>query len=66
VQYGNVERDDLAYNKIHKIRWLVDAIRERCKAAWNLGKNLTINEMMVRGCIDLYVNICLTSSSSGA
>ena len=48
MQYENVERDDVAYDKIHIIRWLVDAIKERCKAAWNLGKNLIINEMMVR------------------
>jgi hypothetical protein len=48
AQYENVQRDDPAYDKIHQTRWLVDAIRERCKAAWNLGKKLTIDEMMVR------------------
>jgi hypothetical protein len=48
ARYENVGRDDPAYDKIHQTRWLVDAIRERCKAAWNLGKNLTIDEMMVR------------------
>jgi hypothetical protein len=48
VQYENIEREDPAYDKIHQTRWLVDAIRERCKVAWNIGKNLTIDEMMVR------------------
>jgi hypothetical protein len=48
ARYENVGRDDPAYDKIHQTSWLVDAIRERCKAAWNLGKKLTIDQMMVR------------------
>lgn len=41
-------RSKLNYDKIHQTRWLMDAIQESCKAAWNLRKNLTIEEMMIR------------------
>jgi hypothetical protein len=46
--YENIGRGEPGYDKIRQTRWLVDAIRERCKVAWNLGKNLIIDEMMIR------------------
>ena len=30
LQYENVGRENLVYDKIHQTRWLVDAIRKRC------------------------------------
>jgi hypothetical protein len=46
--YENIERGDPGYDKIRQTRWLVDAVRNRCKSEWNLGKKLTIDEMMIR------------------
>ena len=36
-----------SYDKLHKIRWVLDEFRERCKENWNLGQEITIDEMMV-------------------
>jgi hypothetical protein len=36
------------YDKIRKVRWLVDEMREKCKRLYNLGKFLIVDEMMIR------------------
>ena len=45
--YAHIGRRDPWYNKIHQTRWLLEKNRNRCKAVWNLGKNITIDEMMI-------------------
>ena len=46
--YANVERGEVGFDKIWQVRWLVDKIREACKAVWSLSKYLVIDEMMIR------------------
>jgi hypothetical protein len=46
--YANVDRGEAGFDKIQQVRWLVDAIRDACKAVWSLGKYLAIDEMMIR------------------
>jgi hypothetical protein len=48
ASYANVDRGDVGFDKIRQVRWLVDKIRDACKAVWSLGKYLTIDEMMIR------------------
>jgi hypothetical protein len=36
------------YDKMHQCRWLLNRIRESCKAVWNVAKMCSIDEMMVR------------------
>lgn len=43
-----ISRGDVGYDKIGQTRWLVNAIRDRCKLAWYLGKHVTVDEMMIR------------------
>jgi hypothetical protein len=43
-----VERGEVGFDKIRQVRWLVEKIREACKAVWSLGKYLAIDEMMIR------------------
>jgi hypothetical protein len=42
------DKDAPRYDKMDQLRWLINAIRESCKKAWNLGKFLTIDKMMIR------------------
>ena len=38
----------LNYDKLHKVRWLIEEVKERCKEKLQLGKRLTIDhEMMI-------------------
>ena len=46
--YANVEREEPGFDKFRQVRWLVDTIRDACKAVWSLGKYLAIDEMMIR------------------
>jgi hypothetical protein len=48
ASYANVDRGDVRFDKIRQVRWLVDKIRDACKAVWSLGKYLAIDEMMIR------------------
>jgi hypothetical protein len=36
------------YDKIRKVIWLVDEMREKCKRLYDLGKFLIVDEMMIR------------------
>ena len=45
--YGNLESGAPRYGKLHQTQWLLNAIQDRCKALWNLDKNMTIDEMMI-------------------
>jgi hypothetical protein len=36
------------YDKMHQCRWLLNVIRDACRALWNVGKMCTVDEMMVR------------------
>lgn len=36
-----------SYDKLHKMRWLLDEFREQYKENWNLGQEITIDELMV-------------------
>jgi hypothetical protein len=48
ASYVNIERGSPAYDKLRQVWWLVEEIRANCKKIWELGKFLTIDEMMVR------------------
>ena len=37
-EYEHIEKNDPRYDKVHQIQWLLNAIRDRCKVVWNLGK----------------------------
>ena len=43
----NVEKEALGFDKLYQIRWLLNAIYNRCKALWNLGKYVIIDKMMI-------------------
>jgi hypothetical protein len=36
------------YDKMGQLRWLLNAIRDRCRRAWKLAKFVTIDKMMIR------------------
>ena len=42
-----IHKEDLGYDKISQIRWLVNCIWEQCKLVWCLGKHLIVDEMMI-------------------
>ena len=42
------DRSNVKFDKLVKLRWLLDEIRDRCKDMWNLGNKVTIDEMMVQ------------------
>jgi hypothetical protein len=46
--YEHIHKGDPGYDKLRQVRWLVDKIRNACMREWQLGKFLTIDEMMVR------------------
>jgi hypothetical protein len=46
--YANVPRREAGFDKIRQVRWLVDRIRDACKAFWSLRKYLAIDEMIIR------------------
>ena len=39
---------NVEFDKLIKLRWFLDEIRDRCKDMWNLGDKVTIDEMMVQ------------------
>jgi hypothetical protein len=41
-------RGEPGYDKMGKVRWLVDDIRRACMREWNLEKYVTVDEMMIR------------------
>jgi hypothetical protein len=45
---ANVERRSPNFDKLRRVRRLVEEIRENCKQVWELGKFLSIQKMMVR------------------
>lgn len=42
------DRDNVDYDKICKVRSLVDECRSKFRSGYNLGKILTIDEMILR------------------
>ena len=46
--YANIDRGEAGFDKIRLVRWLVDVIRDACKAGWSLRKYLAIDGMMIR------------------
>ena len=36
------------YDKLNKIRWMLDEVTERCKAMWSPNQQLTVDETMIR------------------
>jgi hypothetical protein len=36
-----------AYDKLHKIRWMLDEVRERFKSMWALNQQITVDESMI-------------------
>jgi hypothetical protein len=40
-------KDSRTYDKLHKIRWMVDEIRDRFKSMWSPNQQLTVDEGMV-------------------
>ena len=45
--HGHMERGDLGFDKLHQTRWLLNATWDSYKDIWNLGKHVTIDEMMI-------------------
>lgn len=43
-----VDQDCPFYDKLNKVRWFLDCIRDRCKNMWALNQQLTIVESMIR------------------
>jgi hypothetical protein len=35
------------YNKLHKLRWMLDEVKEKFKAMWSLTQQMTIDESML-------------------
>ena len=46
-RHKHVERRASGFDKLHQTRWLLNAIQDRCKGIWNLGKHVTIDKMMI-------------------
>jgi hypothetical protein len=42
------DRSSLNYDKLAKISWLIEEICNRCKEMYNMGKIITIDEMMIK------------------
>ena len=36
------------FDKLVKLRWLLDEIRDRCKEMWNLEDKVTVDEIMIQ------------------
>ena len=36
------------FDKICQVRWLVEEVRDSCKAVWSLGKYISVDEMMIQ------------------
>lgn len=45
---ATTDRSSGDFDKLVKLRWLLDEIRDRCKGMWNLGNKVTVDEMMVQ------------------
>ena len=43
-----IDKDTPRYDKLGQIRQMVDIVKRNFKSVWNLGKSLTIDEMMIR------------------
>jgi hypothetical protein len=41
------DREEVGYDKMGLVRWLVDAIRGACMQEYSLGKYVTVDEMMI-------------------
>ena len=46
--YTHVERKDLKYDKMRKMKWVNNHIRGAFNTQWKLGKFLIVDEMMVK------------------
>lgn len=42
------DRNHPDFDKLAKLRWLIEEVRECCINNWNLGQFVTIDELMVR------------------
>jgi hypothetical protein len=40
-------KDNPTYDKLHKIRWMLDEIRDRFKSMWSPNQQMTVDEAMV-------------------
>ena len=51
------------YDKLHKLRWILDEVKERIKAMWSLTQQMTIDEstVMYKGNIVLLGRTCQKS-----
>jgi hypothetical protein len=43
-----IDKTSPQYDKMHQCRWLLNSIRNVCRAVWNIGKMCIVDEMMVR------------------
>ena len=66
--HEHVDRGGPRFDKLHQTRWFLNAIQDRYKAIWNLGKHVTIDKMMfvIKAHIAQLANICQTNQRSGA
>jgi hypothetical protein len=42
-----MDRGSTIYDKLHKVRWLVDEVRDHFKAMWTPNQQLIVDECMV-------------------
>ena len=45
---ATVDRSSKEFDKLVKLRWLLDMIRDLCKEMWNLKKKMTVDEIMIQ------------------
>ena len=45
--YEHTGREDVEYNKMKQVLWLVRKIQDACMSSWIFGKFLIMDEMMV-------------------
>jgi hypothetical protein len=41
-----MDRSSGDFDKLVKLRWLLDEVRDRCKEMWNLGDTVTVDEII--------------------
>jgi hypothetical protein len=41
------DKDSPTYDKLHKLRWMVDEVHHRFKSMWNPNQQMTVDEAML-------------------
>lgn len=40
-------KGSIEYNKLHKIRWMMNEVHDRTKDNWNMGERVVVDDMMI-------------------